>query len=256
MTRVTREFMIQRARPLTAAEQLMLARAPKRPISDIERAAAIFLGKATPEPTLFDRAARAWPKPSEPPQTYDRRTGHGSMEAIDMSRLRPGDAVLTDGADVRMTTQGPVVHLKSGFETGRSAGRTGPILTPVAPPGVSVDQNIEIARGRAGLPGVFWFRRQVPNRGPWDYKQLGPEYEAFGNFNYGATGREVGFPTAILDQEAGRAQGRDRTGRDEWGVPGPILAPFVGSGSYGDDPVDQFWINQGARYRDGRGSPE
>lgn len=26
------------------------------------------------------------------------------------------------------------------------------------------------------------------NKGPWDYKQQGKQYQEFGNFNYGATG--------------------------------------------------------------------
>jgi RHS repeat-associated protein len=40
------------------------------------------------------------------------------------------------------------------------------------------------ARGRAG---------DVQSNKSWDYKQLGPQYEAFGNFNYGATGVAVGI---------------------------------------------------------------
>lgn len=27
----------------------------------------------------------------------------------------------------------------------------------------------------------------------WDYKRLGPQFEEFGNFNYGATGQNAGF---------------------------------------------------------------
>lgn len=57
-------------------------------------------------------------------------------------------------------------------------------------PGASVDTNIEMARGRSAdnpLGAAFWFRKQVPDRAPWDYKQQGREYQAFGNFNFGAT---------------------------------------------------------------------
>lgn len=118
---------------------------------------------------------------------------------------------------------------------------------------MSVDANIEVARGRSASNPVaapFWFRRYVPNGAPWDYKQQGKQYEAFGNFNFGATGRQIGFPTLILEQEAGRAQQRDHNWRPEFGRPGPHLAPFLGTGSFGDDPVDQFWIGEGARYFD------
>lgn len=35
---------------------------------------------------------------------------------------------------------------------------------------------------------LSWFYSQVKNRGPWDFKQRGPQYENFGNFHYGAVG--------------------------------------------------------------------
>ena len=94
---------------------------------------------------------------------------------------------------------------------------------------------------------VFQFRDQVKNKGPWDYKQQGRQYEEFGNFNYGATGKAAGFPGDTLLQQAGRAQVAAGTSRPEWGDPGGLL-PFTGSKSNGDDPVDQFWIQQGIRY--------
>lgn len=235
---------------LSPIEQLSLARAPKAGGQSPTDAASVFLGRSQPEPTVFERSVRSYPLPTEPPQTYDRRLGHGSQEPIGLSRLRPGDKVVTDGAVLEMTDRGPQVQLKAGYENGRNAGKVGPILAPDGPPGVSVDSNIEIARAQRGLFGPFWFRRQVPNGAPWDYKQLDRAYEPFGNFNYGATGREIGFPTLILDQEAGRAQERDRTRKPEWGEAGPLMLPILGTGSFGDDPVDQFWINQGARYRD------
>jgi hypothetical protein len=100
--------------------------------------------------------------------------------------------------------------------------------------------------------GPFDFRDHVRNKGARDYKQVGQkgEYEAFGNFHYGATGRAHGFVTNVLLQEAGRAQFKAGTGLPGWGKPGLIAFPETGSGSYGDDPVDQFWIQQGVRYAD------
>ncbi len=200
------------------------------------------------EQSEFERSLRTYPPG---PQVFDLTKGDAAqMRRADISHLRPGDTVVGQGAVIRMDDRGaPIVNLRPGFENGRSAARVGPaIIGPLGPPGVSVDDNISTASGR----GPFWFRRQVPKGAPWDYKQRDPVYEAFGNYNYGATGRAIPFPTLILEQEAGRAQVRDGNSQAGWGSPGPHLAPFLGSGSFGDDPVDQYWIEQGARYHDGR----
>ena len=69
-------------------------------------------------------------------------------------------------------------------------------------------------------------------------------YLEFGNFNYGATGRALGIPDAILVRAAGVAQ--FISGWQNWnpsfGVPGHAPAP------YGDDPVDQAAIRAGIAY--------
>ena len=39
---------------------------------------------------------------------------------------------------------------------------------------------------------LFWFRSQVQNKGPWDYKQYSRGFEDFGNYNYGYTGAAMG----------------------------------------------------------------
>lgn len=96
------------------------------------------------------------------------------------------------------------------------------------------------------------FRSQVKNKGPWDFKQRGSKFEPFGNFHFGATGRANGIPGSILLQEAGRAQTKAGTSSELWGSPGIKYLPFTGSFANGDDPVDQFWIQQGIRYHDAR----
>lgn len=122
------------------------------------------------------------------------------------------------------------------------------MLEPSGPRGVGVAANMEIAPQRS----PFWFYKTVQNKGPWDYKQRGPQYEAFGNFNYGATGRAARFPSPVLFQEAGRAQGQDTNADPKFGTPGPRFLPFLGTGSFGDDPIDQYWIEQGVRHHDRR----
>ena len=120
------------------------------------------------------------------------------------------------------------------------------IDTPVGPPGVSLDANIAVAKAHFG--NAIWFRNQVRGRGPWDYKQLGRQYENFGNYHFGATGAAVGFPLRTMLREAGRAQIAAGTSREEWGHPGNRLNPFGGIAPFGDDPADQHFIARGFGY--------
>ncbi len=101
-----------------------------------------------------------------------------------------------------------------------------------------VDKNIAEA-GNHFNP--FWFYDQVRNRGPWDYKQQGSQFQAFGNFNYGAAGSAMGFPDFALLRMAGLAQQQAGTSRSEWGV-------AWGFAPYGDDPEDQIQIQAGIRF--------
>jgi RHS repeat-associated protein len=122
----------------------------------------------------------------------------------------------------------------------------GPV--PVGPPGVDVDANIKEARKHVS---PWWFRDQVKDKGPWDYKRKGKqgEYEAFGNFNYGATGAAMGiFSDRTLLREAGRNQIEKGNSKPEWGEPGSRLNPWGGTPPFGDDPEDQKWIKKGIEY--------
>jgi len=93
----------------------------------------------------------------------------------------------------------------------------------------------------------LWFKAQV--LGPWDYKQQG-DFEHFGNFNYGATGKAAGFPEGILEREAGRAQVNAGSGGGR-GIPWLTLrGGLLGEAPFGDDPRDQAWIQMGFEYYD------
>ncbi|MFP8968021.1 RHS repeat-associated core domain-containing protein [Pokkaliibacter sp. CJK22405] len=116
---------------------------------------------------------------------------------------------------------------------------------PLSPPNAHIDQNIDEAKSHWS---PFWFRNQVKNKGPWDYKQQGSKYEDFGNFNYGATGAAFGFPSSILLNEAGLAQEAAGTSQPDWGKSGTLHLPFLGEPPYKDDPNDQYWIKQGIDY--------
>jgi RHS repeat-associated protein len=120
---------------------------------------------------------------------------------------------------------------------------------PSAPPGVDVKSNIEIARDHSALnPGsLFAFYQLVRNGGDWDYKQVGKvpnvpsPFEAFGNFNYGATGVAMGIPDQLLLRAAGAASMLAGTSPQDSGNP-------LWHAPYGDSPVDQAWIKQGVQY--------
>lgn len=125
------------------------------------------------------------------------------------------------------------------------------------PPGVDLDANIELARSKrtlgihGGVPTAyapFWFKSMVETDGPWDYKQQGKQYEDFGNFNYGATGKGLGIPEGVLLRQAGKYQQKMKTSKPEWGDPGNGF--WGGTPPYGDDPDDQAMIKEGFKYYD------
>jgi RHS repeat-associated protein len=102
------------------------------------------------------------------------------------------------------------------------------------PPGVDIQQNIEEAKKMTTLE----FANAVRTGGKWDYKRLGSQYEDFGNYNYGLTGRATGFNAYLLRNLAGIYQIWSGTYSRSFGW--PFIAP-----PYGDDPNDQRWINEG-----------
>jgi len=104
----------------------------------------------------------------------------------------------------------------------------------------------EAASRRWNPLNLFWFRSQVKNKGPWDYKQFNRGYQDFGNYNYGRTGAAMGLVTGFLLGQAGRAQQAAGTSKPEWGSPGFLgIGDLGGTGSYGDDPRDQEMIKRG-----------
>lgn len=124
---------------------------------------------------------------------------------------------------------------------------------PMSPPGVSLEQNMRKAQdqkeyfSRGGSAFLFsWFYTQVRNRGPWDFKQKGAQYENFGNFHYGAVGIAAGISSDTLLRAAGAAQLRAGTSSSEFGSWWSV-AP------HGDDPKDQHWITKGIEYAQSMG---
>jgi len=92
--------------------------------------------------------------------------------------------------------------------------------------------------------GGVWLNNVRPG-GAQDYK-TGGDFEEFGNFNYGATGRAVGLSPETLLRGAGAAQIMVERGYD------PGFGTPLGGPPYGDDPRDQYWIQRGIEYYERR----
>jgi hypothetical protein len=137
-----------------------------------------------------------------------------------------------------------------------------------------IDTNIKIAEQHAPLTrGIAfvantlnWFNDMwAPNR-PWDMKNWGPgsggfpEFENYGNFMYGATGRAAGISFYTLEAAAGWGQttpgqgtgvSRDWFGKGLVGASEASGSKIPGlNGALGDDPRDVFWVASGADYYD------
>jgi len=118
------------------------------------------------------------------------------------------------------------------------------------PPGVDVAQNIAEAQD---MSYGQWYDA-VRNGGKWDYKQQGSQYQEFGNYNYGVTSRAVGIPGNIPNRGAGWAQEQAGTSLPQWGNWWDWPSS---STSFGDDPADQRWINEGIKdYENGYYDPK
>lgn len=106
---------------------------------------------------------------------------------------------------------------------------------------------------------VVWFRDQVRKFGPWDYNHSklrthedieNSTYDAYGNFQYGATGAAAGFDLDTLQRAAGRAQGGGDV-KGDGGTSGGLVGVFTGISAkapYGDKAVDQDIIRFGFEY--------
>ena len=124
----------------------------------------------------------------------------------------------------------------------------------------AVDDTVFRSSGSAMLTHGYWFRDQVTKFGPWDYNHSNlrtkqdidnSTYDAYGNFQFGATGAAAGFPLDVLLRAAGRAQETSGDVKGDGGQSGGWLGVFTGIGAkppYGDKEIDQFIIRRGFQY--------
>jgi hypothetical protein len=138
--------------------------------------------------------------------------------------------------------------------TGKPLDR-GPITVPLAPPGVSIDQQMKEAASRRD---PLWFYNQVRDGGAWDYKSQKPKgkYEPYGNFLVEAAGTALGFPPWALRRGSGAYQiYKDATNAAKEGRLKINLSNGLpwGDHPYGDNPDDPAKIEPGIRYAKERG---
>ena len=103
-----------------------------------------------------------------------------------------------------------------------------------------------------GREGSGWLANQVASGKEWDYKKDDYAKEDFGNFNYGATGRVLGFDREFLRWAAGVFQ---KDSEPEWGSMFDNLEDNPNT-LFGDDPRDQEMIIQGMDYYDNYYEPK
>jgi RHS repeat-associated protein len=105
------------------------------------------------------------------------------------------------------------------------------------PPNVDIPANVQ----EASNMNVMEFYNAVRNGGKWDFKQLDPKYQDYGNYHYGMMARAHGMSETMACRGAGWAQEQAGTSDPSWGD----WTDMSSGSSYGDDPNDQKWIKEG-----------
>jgi YD repeat-containing protein len=166
-------------------------------------------------------------------------------------------------------------HAPQNTSTGQHLGTGKPPCPPVpqAPSSANIDDNIKQeadslanVRTQMSMPngeigdrafksGLMFshmlnFATAVMPYGPWDYKRQGEQYEAFGNFNFGAAGSAAGITQGRLLRGAGFVQ---KWAGDSYGDGGRVSLANVLSGTGGEEPFedqvrDQENIKAGINY--------
>lgn len=141
-------------------------------------------------------------------------------------------------------------------------GFSGTTPNQVAPLGFTISNNIALAvayqNTHTAEQTYNWFRDVMRNNSdghlPWnssmDYKQLGAIFQDFGNFNYGAVGRALGYSDQLLTYAAGTAQ-QQANGK---GLLDAIAIALSDLENRGDNPGDRALVEAGIAAARGAGN--
>lgn len=122
-----------------------------------------------------------------------------------------------------------------------------------------IDKNIAIVSSKSAVLDIVWFKNQVDNRGPWDYKRkeswerdiskpflgyngifkfngMSMTAEQFGNLHYGIVGTAMGYSPNILFMGGGYAN------------VGFVSFLFQWPPYWGDSEEDHYYIQLGIDY--------
>jgi RHS repeat-associated protein len=114
------------------------------------------------------------------------------------------------------------------------------VTPPAGPPGANLNNNLDLFKGATiwNIPMDNLAKNLMKRGGPWDYRtNQGQQYDAFGNFNYGAIAAQMGLPYYVAQNLAGYYQGE-----------GPGNGTLLLSWPYGDDLAGALQIQAGYDY--------
>ena len=114
------------------------------------------------------------------------------------------------------------------------------VTPPAGPPGANLNNNLDLFKGATiwNIPMDNLAMNLMKRGGPWDYRtNQGQQYDAFGNFNYGAIAAQMGLPYYVAQNLAGYYQGE-----------GPGNGTLLLSWPYGDDLAGALQIQAGYDY--------
>lgn len=201
-------------------------------------------GTASPPPTTTDYKPEALVSILNAAKGADLQTRAAVFKAASGPlRDMQIDSQATVASNVPGQSAAAVASAMSHVLSKNEAVALGILQLPEKPASASINANIAESQKHSFPADLGWFKTQVQNKGPWDYKQQGAQYEKLGNFNYGVTAAAMGIPEQVALRAAGKAQHDAGTSKPEWGGPTDL-----NGGPYGDDPLDQEQIKKGYDY--------
>jgi hypothetical protein len=96
---------------------------------------------------------------------------------------------------------------------------------------------------------LSFIKEKTEDKGDWDDKQKGGQFQAWGNVAWGVYASEMGFSYDQSIWYNGLAKNLNGKTNADWGSPLDILNPFAGETTYGQNPADAELIKRGYQYQ-------